>query len=54
VKPAQLASKRDVDVAKYEEYLEATFEQLLDALDMSFDEMVGRPRQTALASFFGR
>ena len=54
VKPAQLASKRDVDVGKYEEYLEATFEQLLDALDMSFDEMVGRPRQTALASFFGR
>jgi len=54
VKPAQLASKRDVDVAKYEEYLESTFEQLLDALDMSFDELVGRPRQTALASFFGR
>ena len=54
VKPAQLASKRDVDVGKYEEYLEATFEQLLDALDMSFDEMVGRPRQTALASFFGQ
>jgi hypothetical protein len=28
-------------------------EPLLDALDMSFDELAGRPRQTSLGSFFG-
>ena len=44
---------KDVDIPKYEEYLEATFEQILDALDMSFDELLGRPRQTGLGAFFG-
>jgi DNA polymerase I len=53
VKPVQIASKKDVDIPKYEEYLEATFEQILDALDMSFDELLGRPRQTGLGAFFG-
>jgi DNA polymerase, archaea type len=53
VKPVQIASKKDVDITKYEEYLEATFEQILDALDMSFDELLGRPRQTGLGAFFG-
>ena len=54
VKPVQFAGTKDVDVSKYEEYLEGTFEQVLDALDMSFDELVGRPRQTGLSSFFTR
>jgi hypothetical protein len=30
------------------------FEQLLDALDMDFDELVGRPREMTLDSFFQR
>jgi hypothetical protein len=42
-----------VDVRKYEEYLESTFGQLLDALDMSFDALVGKPQQTSLGAFFG-
>ena len=53
VKPVQMATNRDVDINKYLEHLESMFEQLLDALDMSFDEMVGRPQQTSLGSFFG-
>ncbi|MBN1682975.1 DNA-directed DNA polymerase I [Candidatus Bathyarchaeota archaeon] len=53
VRPVQIANIKDVDINKYEEYLEATFEQILDALDMSFDELVGRPRQTGLTAFFG-
>jgi DNA polymerase I len=54
VKPVQIANKKDVDIGKMEEYLEGTFEQVLDALDMSFDELVGRPRQTGLGAFFTR
>ena len=54
VKPVQLASNHDVDIGKYVEYLESMFEQLLDALDMNFDELVGRPRQTSLSAFMGR
>ena len=53
VLPAIVAKPRDVDIRKYEEYLESTFEQLLDALDMNFDAMVGRPQQTRLGAFFG-
>jgi DNA polymerase I len=53
VLPSILAKPRDVDVRKYEEYLEGTFEQLLDALDMNFDSLIGRPQQTSLGAFFG-
>jgi len=35
---------------KYMECLEGTLEQLLDALDLSFDALVGRPQQTSLGS----
>ncbi|RLI10289.1 DNA-directed DNA polymerase I [Candidatus Bathyarchaeota archaeon] len=54
VKPVQMASNRDVDIGKYLEYLESMFEQLLDALDLDFDELVGRPREMTLDSFFPR
>ncbi len=54
VKPVQMASHRDVDINKYLEYLESMFEQLLDALDMDFDLLVGRPKQTSLGAFFPR
>jgi DNA polymerase I len=53
VKPVQMASHRDVDVNKYIEHLESMFAQLLDALDMDFDLLVGRPKQTGLGRFFG-
>jgi DNA polymerase I len=51
VQPVQLASKRNVDIKKYVEYLESMFEQLLDALDVDFDELVGRPKAMTLDSF---
>jgi DNA polymerase, archaea type len=53
VKPSIIAQPKDVDIKKYEGYLESTFEQLLDALDMSFDALVGRPQQKSLSAFFG-
>ena len=53
VKPSIITEPKDVDIKKYEEYLESTFEQLLDALDMSFDALVGRPQQKSLSAFFG-
>jgi DNA polymerase I len=52
VLPAIAAKPRDLDVRKYEAYLESTFEQLLDALDMNFDNMIGKPQQTSLGAFF--
>lgn len=53
VLPTELAKTSDVDINKYIEYLEGTFEQLLDALDMNFDALLGRPQQTSLGAWFG-
>ena len=41
VLPIELATREDVDVDKYVSLLESTFEQILDALGMSFSEVVG-------------
>jgi DNA polymerase, archaea type len=41
VKPVDLAKPDDVDVEKYLEYAQSMFDQILDALDFSFDELMG-------------
>ena len=41
VKPVELASKNEVDIDKYTAYLHSTFDQVLDALGLSFDEIIG-------------
>ena len=41
VKPIQLAKIREVDKKKYEEIMRSTFDQLLDSLGYSFDEILG-------------
>jgi DNA polymerase I len=41
VKPVELATKNDVDIDKYVAYLHSTFDQVLDALGLDFDEIIG-------------
>ena len=41
VKPVEVTTKNEVDVDKYVAYLKSTFEQVLDALGLSFDEIIG-------------
>jgi DNA polymerase I len=41
VKPVELTSRNEVDVDKYIAYLRSTFDQVLDALGLSFDEIIG-------------
>ncbi|HYB68908.1 MAG TPA: DNA-directed DNA polymerase I [Candidatus Acidoferrales bacterium] len=41
VKPVGLATKNEVDVDKYVAYLHSTFDQVLDALGLDFDEIIG-------------
>jgi DNA polymerase I len=50
VKPVELASKNEIDVDKYIAYLHSTFDQVLDALGLSFDEIIGL---TKLERFLG-
>jgi len=41
VKPVQLASNSEVDVDKYVGYMHSTFAQVLDAMGLDFDEIIG-------------
>jgi len=41
VKPIQLASNSEIDVEKYVGYLHSTFDQVLDALGLDFNEIIG-------------
>ncbi|MDG6920012.1 MAG: DNA-directed DNA polymerase I [Nitrososphaerota archaeon] len=50
VRPAKLARAEEVDSDKYIEYAHSMFDQLLDALDFSFDEIMGA---TTLDLFWG-
>ena len=50
VKPVELSSRNEVDVDKYIAYLQATFDQVLDALGLNFEEIIGLTR---LESFLG-
>ncbi|MDG6988407.1 MAG: DNA-directed DNA polymerase I [Nitrososphaerota archaeon] len=50
VKPAELARSDEIDPDKYIEYAHSMFDQLLDALDFSFDEIMGA---TTLDLFWG-
>ncbi len=41
VKPIQLASNGEIDVDKYVDHLHSTFDQVLDALGLDFNEIIG-------------
>jgi DNA polymerase I len=49
VKPVQLASIHEIDVEKYTEYIRSTFEQVLDAVGLDYEELTGAKK---LESFF--
>jgi DNA polymerase I len=44
VKPVELASNNEIDVDKYVGYLHSTFDQVLDALGLEFEEIIGMTR----------
>ena len=48
VKPVQLATVREVDVSKYVEHLKSTFEQMLTAFGLRWDDITGLRSLTAL------
>ena len=50
VKPTAQARAEDVDVDKYVEYASSMFDQVLSALDLSFEQVVPR---TSLDAFWG-
>jgi DNA polymerase I len=41
VKPVEMATNGEIDVDKYVAHLRSTFDQVLDALGLDFDEIIG-------------
>jgi len=52
VKPIELAKKEEIDSKKYMEFMEATLDQITSSMDLDFDTMLGKPKQTGLDEFF--
>jgi len=44
VKPVELATDKEIDIDKYIAYLRSTFDQILDALGLEFDKIIGLTR----------
>ncbi|MCA9820445.1 MAG: DNA mismatch repair protein MutH, partial [Nitrosarchaeum sp.] len=52
VKPVEMAKKDEIDSKKYMEFMESTLEQITSSMNLDFDTMLGKPKQTGLDEFF--
>jgi len=52
VKPLELAKKEEIDSKKYMEFMESTLDQITSSMDLDFDTILGKPKQTGLDEFF--
>ena len=52
VKPIEMARKSEIDSSKYMEFMESTLDQLTSSMDLDFDTILGKPKQTGLEQFF--
>ena len=52
VKPIEMARKSEVDSSKYMEFMESMLDQLTSSMNLDFDTILGKPKQTGLEQFF--
>ena len=52
VKPLSMAKPEDIDVKKYLEFMESTLDQIMAPLNMDFESVLGKPKQTSLDQYF--
>jgi len=52
VKPIEMARAREIDSSKYMEFMESTLDQLTSSMNLDFDVILGKPKQTGLEQFF--
>lgn len=52
VKPLQMARRDEIDSKKYMEFMESTLEQITSSMDLDFETILGKPKQTGLDEFF--
>ncbi len=52
VRPTEMAKQSEVDSSKYLEFMESTLDQITSSMDLDFDVILGKPKQTGLDQFF--
>jgi DNA polymerase I len=52
VKPVEMARPDEVDSKKYMEFMESTLDQITSSMDLDFNTILGKPKQTGLDQFF--
>ena len=52
VRPVEIAKLEEVDSKKYMEFMESTLDQITSSMDLDFDTILGKPKQTGLDQFF--
>jgi len=52
VRPVEMARKSEIDTSKYMEFMERTLDQLTSSMNLDFDTILGKPKQTGLEQFF--
>ena len=52
VKPVELAKQSEIDTGKYMEFMQSTLDQITSSMDLDFDSILGKPKQTGLDQFF--
>jgi DNA polymerase elongation subunit (family B) len=52
VKPVEMARPDEIDSEKYMEFMESTLDQITSSMDLDFDSIIGKPKQTGLDQFF--
>jgi DNA polymerase I len=52
VKPVEMAKQSEIDAGKYMEFMQSTLDQITSSMDLDFDSILGKPKQTGLDQFF--
>ena len=52
VRPVEMAKQSEIDAGKYMEFMQSTLEQITSSMDLDFDSILGKPKQTGLDQFF--
>ena len=52
VRPVEMAKQSEIDSSKYMEFMQSTLDQITSSMNMDFDAIIGKPRQTGLDQFF--
>lgn len=52
VKPIEMARKSEIDSSKYMEFMESMLDQITSSMNLDFDTILGKPKQTGLEQFF--